>query len=434
MSPETLVRPREDYFTPTTVKQLLDKKTDLKQLHVDDECLTANGYHFSRKKRGLFPGIVEKLFDDRQMYKRKMIEAQKLYEETHKPQYLNDISRYTNFQMARKIQLNSLFGAWANYYFRYFDDRIAEGITITGQYIIQQVGRALDDYLNKIVGTKDFKYSFYSDTDSCYITLDPLVKKFYADKSKAEIVKILDKICEEKITEIINRSCNELAFYTNAFDPKIVFKREAIADRGIFVAKKRYALNVYNNEGVSYDPPKLKVMGLEIVRSSTPEAIRNTLRDAVRVAITEDESSLQTFISKAKQEFLKLPPEEIAFPRGVNGLKKYNSASHIYASGCPMHVRGALLYNHYLKEKNITHKYESIGEGDKIRFLYLLTPNSIKENCIGFIGKLPVEFLLTNYIDYDTMWDKSFIEPLNGIIEGMGWNTKPQATLSGLFS
>ena len=434
MSPETLVRPREDYFTPTTVKQLLDKKTDLKQLHVDDECLTANGYHFSRKKRGLFPGIVEKLFDDRQMYKRKMIEAQKLYEETHKPQYLNDISRYTNFQMARKIQLNSLFGAWANYYFRYFDDRIAEGITITGQYIIQQVGRALDDYLNKIVGTKDFKYSFYSDTDSCYITLDPLVKKFYADKSKAEIVKILDKICEEKITEIINRSCNELAFYTNAFDPKIVFKREAIADRGIFVAKKRYALNVYNNEGVSYDPPKLKVMGLEIVRSSTPEAIRNTLRDAVRVAITEDESSLQTFISKAKQEFLKLPPEEIAFPRGVNGLKKYNSASHIYASGCPMHVRGALLYNHYLKEKNITHKYESIGEGDKIRFLYLLTPNSIKENCIGFIGKLPVEFLLTNYIDYDTLWDKSFIEPLNGIIEGMGWNTKPQATLSGLFS
>jgi DNA polymerase elongation subunit (family B) len=434
MSPETLVKPREDYFTPTTVKQLLDKKTDLKQLHIDDECLTANGYHFSRKKRGLFPGIVEKLFDDRQMYKRKMIEAQKLYEETHKPQYLNDISRYTNFQMARKIQLNSLFGAWANYYFRYFDDRIAEGITITGQYIIQQVGRALDDYLNKIVGTKDYKYSFYSDTDSCYITLDPLVKKFYADKSKAEIVKILDRICEEKITEIINRSCNELAFYTNAFDPKIVFKREAIADRGIWVAKKRYALNVYNNEGVSYDPPKLKVMGLEIVRSSTPEAIRNTLREAVRVAITANEDALQAFIRDAKQEFLKLPPEEIAFPRGVNGLKKYGSASHIYAAGCPMHVRGALLYNHYIKEKNITHKYESIGEGDKIRFLYLLTPNPIKENCIGFIGKLPQEFLLTNYIDYDTMWDKSFIEPLNGIIEGMGWNTKPQATLAGLFS
>jgi DNA polymerase elongation subunit (family B) len=336
--------------------------------------------------------------------------------------------------MARKIQLNSLFGAWANYFFRYFDDRIAEGITTTGQLIIQQVGRALDEYLNKVCGTKDYKYSFYSDTDSCYITLDPLVKKFYADKSKAEIVGILDRICEEKITDVINRSCKELAFYTNAFDPKIIFKREAIADRGIFVAKKRYALNVYNNEGVSYDPPKLKVMGLEIVRSSTPEVIRNSLKEAVRVAITTDQQTMQDYIGAYKKEFMQLPPEEIAFPRGVNNLKKYSSASHIYATGCPMHVRGALLYNHYLKDKGITNKYESIGEGDKIRFLYLKTPNPIKENCIGFIAKLPAEFLLTNYIDYDTMFEKSFIEPLNGIIEGMGWTARPQATLAGLFS
>jgi DNA polymerase elongation subunit (family B) len=296
------------------------------------------------------------------------------------------------------------------------------------------VGEALDAYLNKICGTKDFKYSFYSDTDSCYITLDPLVKKFYADKPKEEILKILDQICEEKITEIINRACNKLAMYTNAFEPKIIFKREAIADRGIFVAKKRYALNVYNNEGVTYAEPKLKVMGLEIVRSSTPEAIRNVLKDAVKVAITQDEAALQLFITEAKKEFLKLSPEDIAFPRGVNGMSKYQSSANIYAKGCPMHVRGALLYNYYLKEYNITNKYESIGEGDKIRFLYLKTPNMIKENCIGFIGKIPAEFQLTNYIDYDTMWDKSFIEPLNGIIEGMGWTTSPQATLAGLFS
>jgi len=434
MSPETLVKPDADYHTATTVDQLLAKQTDLDDLQNADECLTANGYHFNRDRKGLFPGIVQKLFDDRQMYKKKMIDAQKLYEETHKASYLNDISRYTNFQMARKIQLNSLFGAWANYYFRYFDDRIAEGITITGQYIIRTVGRALDEYLNKIVGTKDFKYSFYSDTDSCYITLDPLVKKFYADKSKAEIVKILDRICEEKITGIINQACGELAAYTNAFEEKIMFKREAIADRGIWVAKKRYAINVYNNEGVTYTEPKLKVMGLEIVRSSTPEAIRKTLKEAVRVAITTDEATLQEFIGQAKKEFLKLPPEEIAFPRGVNGMRKYSSNTHIYDKGCPMHVRGALLYNHYLKEYQITNKYELIGESDKIRFLYLRTPNRIKENCIGFIGKLPTEFLLTNMVDYDTMWDKSFIEPLNGIIQGLGWTARPQATLAGLFS
>lgn len=434
MSPETLVMPQNDYHTVTTVNALLEKRTDLSNLKQNDECMTANGYYFKRDKRGLFPEIVDKLFADRQMYKKKMIEAQKLYEETKKPSYLNDISKYNNFQMARKIQLNSLFGAWANYYFRYFDDRIAEGITITGQYIIRTVGRALNEYLNKVCGTKDFEYSFYSDTDSCYITLDPLVKKFYKDKPKEEILKILDKICEEKITEVINKACGELADYTNAFESKIVFKREAIADRGIWVAKKRYALNVYNNEGVTYAEPKLKVMGLEIVRSSTPEVIRNVLKDAVKVAITQDEKALQEFIGKAKSEYMKLTPEEIAFPRGANNLKKYSSSSHIYAPATPMHVRGSLLYNYYLKEHGLTHKYELIGDGDKIKFLYLKTPNPIKENCIAFIGKIPMEFQLTAYVDYDTMWEKSFIEPLNGIIEGMGWNTTPQASLAGLFS
>lgn len=436
MSPETLVRPQDDYKVDVTVDSLLTASPDLNYLKDSDlnECLTANGYHFSRHKRGLFPEIVEKLFKDRQMYKKKMIEAQKLYEETKDKKYQNDISRYTNFQMARKIQLNSLFGAWANYYFRYFDDRIAEGITITGQYIIRTVGEALDQYLNKVCGTKDFKYSFYSDTDSCYITLDPLVQKFYANKSKADIVNILDKICEEKITGVINAACDRLAGYTNAFDRKIIFKREAIADRGIWVAKKRYALNVYNNEGVTYSEPKLKVMGLEIVRSSTPECIRNTLKDAVKVAITQDEAALQKFINTAKIDFMKLPPEEIAFPRGANNLKKYSSSSHIYGQGCPMHVRGSLLYNHYLRQYGLTKKYETIGDGDKIKFLYLRTPNPIKENCVAFIGKIPAEFKLDDYVDYETMWDKSFIEPLNGIVEGMGWNTSPQATLAGLFS
>ena len=363
-----------------------------------------------------------------------MIEAQKNYEDTKDPRYQNDISKYNNFQMARKIQLNSLYGAWANYYFRYFDDRIAEGITMSGQYIIRTVGRALDAYLNKICGTKDVMYSFYSDTDSCYITLDPLVKKYYADKTNEEIVAILDQICEEKIAPAINRACGLMSEYTNAYDNKITFKREAIATRGIWVAKKRYALNVYNNEGVQYEEPKLKVMGLEIVRSSTPEVIRQTLKNAVKVAITQDEAALQDFIKIAKNDYLKLAPHEIAFPRGVNNLAKYTSHTDIYAKGTPMHVRGALLFNHYVKQRGLDQRYPMIQEGEKIRFLYLREPNHIKENCIGFVGELPEELLLTSFVDYDTMWEKSFIEPLNGIIQGLGWTTKPQASLADLFN
>lgn len=436
MSPETLMEDYNPIAEPIGLSDVMSEKVDrlmAKQVNID-HCMSANGYYFSRDKKGLFPEIVAKLFKDRQDYKKLMIEAQKKYEETKDKKYQNDISKYNNFQMARKIQLNSLYGAWANYYFRYFDDRIAEGITLTGQLIIRTVGRALDEYLNKICGTKDVMYSFYSDTDSCYITLDPLVKKYYAGKTTEEIVNILDVICEEKITEAINAACSDLADYTRAFEQKIFFKREAIATRGLWVAKKRYALNVYNNEGVQYAEPKLKVMGLEIVRSSTPEAIRKMLKEAVTVAITKDENALQDYIVQARQKYDQLSPEAIAFPRGVNNLGKYTSRSDIYAKGTPMHVRGALLYNHYVKERGLSHKYQSIQEGEKIKFIYLRTPNTIKENCIGFIGELPPELLLTSYVDYDTMWNKSFIEPLNGIIESLGWNTSPQASLEDLFS
>ena len=436
MSPETLMTNFNPLAEPIGQSEVMSEKVDrLLAQSVDIEhCMSANGYYFSSEKKGLFPEMVAKLFKDRQDYKKLMIEAQKKYEDTKDPRYQNDISKYNNFQMARKIQLNSLYGAWANYYFRYFDDRIAEGITMTGQYIIRTVGTALDEYLNKICGTKDFKYSFYSDTDSCYITLDPLVKKFYAGKSNEDIVAILDQICEEKIAPAINKACKSLADYTHAFDEKIVFKREAIATRGLWVAKKRYALNVYNNEGVQYAEPKLKVMGLEIVRSSTPEAIRKILKQAVSVAITQDEAALQQFILQAREKFYQLPPEEIAFPRGVNNLAKYTSRSDIYAKGTPMHVRGALLHNYYVKERGLDRQYQLIQEGEKIRFLYLLTPNTIKENCIGFIGVLPPELGLTKFVDYNTMWDKSFIEPLNGIIESLGWNSSPQATLEDLFA
>jgi DNA polymerase elongation subunit (family B) len=363
-----------------------------------------------------------------------MLSAQSKYEETKDKSWQKEISKYNNFQMARKIQLNSLFGAWGNEFFRFYDSNIAEGITITGQYIIRTVGKALDDYLNKICGTTDFKYSFYSDTDSCYITLDPLVQKYFKNQSKEKIIDTLNKICEEKIVLAINKSCDKISDYTNAFDKKIYFKREAIADRGVWVAKKRYALNVYDNEGVRYKEPKLKVMGLEIVRSSTPEPIRDGLRQAVKLILTSDEQTLQTYVREFESKYRKMAPALIAFPRGVNGLYKYTDRASIYKQATPMHVRGALLYNFYLKEKKLDMKYELIAEGNKIKFIYLKEPNLIKENCIAFTNQIPEEFNLSQFVDYDTMFEKSFLEPIKTILNGVGWNAKPQATLEGLFS
>jgi len=431
LSPETQVKQNTKDIT---VNNLLQQKYNLNDLKESNYCMAANGYSYTRTKQGLFPEIVQKLFDDRQKYKKLMLSAQSNYESTKDKKWQKEISKYNNFQMARKIQLNSLFGAWGNEFFRFYDSNIAEGITITGQYIIQTVGAALNSYLNKICGTTNYMYSFYSDTDACYITLDPLVQKFYKDQPKEKIVEILDKICKEKIEQAINKSCDKLAEYTNAFETKIYFKREVIADRGIWVAKKRYALNVYNNEGVQYTEPKLKVMGLEIVRSSTPEPVRDALRQAVKLALTSTEQKLQDYIREFEYNYRKLSPELIAFPRGVNGIDKYTDKAKIYKSATPMHVRGALLHNFYLKEKKIEKKYELIKEGDKIKFIYLKEPNIIKENCIGFIGVIPEEFKLIQYVDYDLMFEKSFLEPLTTILNGVGWNAKPQATLEGLFS
>ncbi|NBP02343.1 MAG: DNA polymerase [Proteobacteria bacterium] len=430
MSPETIMPQGID----VSVNGLLKKDYLLDTLKEDNLCMAANGYSFKTDKQGIFPEIVQKLFDDRQKYKKLMIAAQKKYEETKDKQYQKDIARYNNFQMARKIQLNSLFGAWGNEFFRFYDDRIAEGITITGQYIIRTVGKALDGYLNKVCNTNDFTYSFYSDTDACYITLDNLVKKFYNDVPPEKLVNILDIICSEKIEKVINKACDDLMSYTNAFERKVYFKREVIAERGIWVAKKRYALNVYNNEGVQYAEPKLKVMGLEIVRSSTPEPIREGLREAVKIALTKTELHLQKFVREFEEKFRELQPEDIAFPRSVNGVIKYNDRSSIYKQGTPMHVRGALLYNFYLSKEKLDKKYEMIREGDKIKFLYLKEPNPIGENCIAFVSSIPEELNLKKYADYDTMFSKSFLEPMTTILNGIGWSAKPKASLEGLFS
>jgi len=430
LSPETMMPGGID----VTVNSLLNKEHSLDSLREDKLCMTANGYKFKTDKQGIFPEIVQKLFDDRQKYKKLMIAAQKKYEETKDKLYQKDIAKFNNFQMARKIQLNSLFGAWGNEFFRFYDDRIAEGITITGQYIIRTVGKALNEYLNKICGSNDYIYSFYSDTDACYITLDPLVQKFYKDMPREKVVEILDKICNDRIEKAINKACDDLMSYTNAYERKVYFKREVIADRGIWVAKKRYALNVYNNEGVQYKEPKLKVMGLEIVRSSTPEPIRDALREAVKLALTKTEAHIQKYIREFEEEYKTLRAEDIAFPRGVNGLDKYSDRASIYRQATPMHVRGALLYNFYLKEKKLEKKYELIQEGDKIKFLYLKEPNTIGENCIAFVSSIPEELQLTKYVDYNIMFEKSFLEPLTTILNGIGWSAKPKATLEGLFA
>ena len=260
-----------------------------------------------------------------------------------------------------------------------------------------------------------------------------MVDNFFPDKDTAKITELLDKIGTDKIEPAIDNAMVKLANYTNAFEKKIFFKREVIADKGVFVAKKRYALNVLDDEGLRLKDPKLKVMGLEIVRSSTPGPVRDSLKEAVRLVLTSTQEELHDYIEKTKAEFNSMEPEAIAFPRGCNNLQKYYSSADIYTKGTPIHVRGSLLYNNLIKENNLFVKYEQIQEGDKIKFLYLKEPNIIGENTIAFVTKLPTEFDVHKYVDYDTIFEKAFVEPLKNILNPIGWNTEPQATLEDLF-
>ncbi len=430
MSPETIV-PGFDF--EVSVDDQLDRYK-LDKLVEKNYAMAGNGSCYTRDKKGFMPELVQTFFNDRLKYKKLMQESQKKFQETGAKVYQNEIAKYNNFQMARKIQLNSLYGAMANQYFRFYDDRIAEGITMSGQLIIRDTAKALDKYMNKVCGTEDQVYSFYSDTDSCYVTCQKMVEEFFPDKDVDKVVGLLDQIATDKIEPAIATAMKKLGNYTNVFEHKIDFKREVIADKGVFVAKKRYALNVLDDEGLRLKEPKLKVMGLEIVRSSTPAPIRSSLKEAVRLVLTSDEEHLQNYIAEAQKTFNGLSPEEIAFPRGCNNLKKYTSQADIYQKGTPIHVRGSLLYNKLLKDNNLHLKYEKIQEGDKIKFLYLKEPNSLHENTIAFINKLPKEFDVNRYVDYNLIFQKAFIDPLENILKPLGWNTEPQATLEDLFS
>tara|TARA_X000001382_G_scaffold14412_1_gene9316 strand:+ start:26 stop:1051 length:1026 start_codon:yes stop_codon:yes gene_type:complete len=340
--------------------------------------------------------------------------------------------------MAKKISLNSAYGAIGNQYFRYYDLAIAEGITTAGQLSIRWIEKKINEYLNKLLETTNEDYVIASDTDSIYVTFDRLVNRVFKEgRDVQKIVNFLDTIATEKIEPFIDKSYQTLANMMSAYDQKMQMKREVIADKGIWTAKKRYILNAWDVEGVRYKKPQLKVMGIEAVKSSTPAPCRAKIKEALQIIMEGGEKQLNDFLISFRDEFTKLSPEEIAYPRSCNGLKKFGSSSSIFVKGTPMHIKGSLLFNHMIKEKGLTNKYQTIMEGDKIKFLELRQPNSLGSNVISFIGKFPDELDIHRFIDYDVMYIKSFIEPLSFITNIIDWKIDrsfgTQTTLEDFF-
>ncbi len=430
ISPETL---RDERHPTVSVKDILEKNLTF-EMHKDN-AVCANGAMYRKDKRGFLPELMEKMYNERVIFKKRMLEAKQEYEKTPTDNLVKEIARCNNIQMAKKISLNSAYGAIGNQYFRYYQLANAEAITLSGQVSIRWIENKMNDFLNKILKTEGKDYVIASDTDSIYLHLGPLVDVIYKDKEKdsESIVSFIDTICEKTLEPFIDQSYKELAEYVNAYDQKMFMKRENIADRGIWTAKKRYILNVWNSEGVQYHEPKLKMMGIEAVKSSTPAPCREMIKDALKLMMNGTEDDVIKFIENSRKEFRRLPPEEISFPRSVSDVTKYKSSNMIYIKGTPIHVRGALLFNYYIKKHNLTNKYSLIGNGEKIKFCYLKKPNKIHENVISFIQDFPKELQLDKYVDHDLQFEKSFIEPLRIILDSIGWKVEKTANLESFF-
>lgn len=340
----------------------------------------------------------------------------------------NDAAKYDVMQLGLKVTLNSAYGMIGNEFSRYFDTRIAEGITVSGQLSIRWIERKLDEYLNKVCGTTGHSFAVAGDTDSIYISLAPLVEKFFPDAPKEKIVKALDKLCEDKIQPVIDKSYTELADYMNAYQQKMFMAREVIADRGIWRAKKNYALNVWNSEGVAYDEPKLKIMGIESTRSSTPEVCRNAIKDTIALMMTATEADVQAYIKQFKDTFYKLPIEDISRNTGVSDIDKWVQPQG-FKSGTPYHVKGAIVYNRLLKEKGLNADYRTIRNGDKVKLVYLKKANPTHNNTIAYPDILPPELNLEKYVDKKVQYSKNYLDPVVSLLTLVGWSAEKKKTL-----
>jgi DNA polymerase elongation subunit (family B) len=435
ISPETFVR--DIGFKPTIddIIEGLYNDADLKDfMNKHNVTACGSGAMYTKNTQGFLPKLMENMYNDRVVWKKRMIKAKKAYEKAPTDELVKEIARCNNMQMAKKIQLNSAYGALGNQYFRFFDTKYAESITLSGQLSIKWMEKHINVYLNKLFKTEGEDYVLAVDTDSLYITLDRLVSAVMPDeKDVTKVVDFLDRVCEEKLEPFIDRSYADLGKYVNAYEQKMVMKREAIADRGIWTGKKHYILNVHDNEGVRYATPQLKMMGIEAVRSSTPSSCRIKIKEALKVIMQQSNEDLRDFVDDFEKEHRTLPYEEIAFPRGCRNLVKYSDAAQLYKKGTPIAVRGALVYNDQLRQKGLEKKVTMVYDGDKVKFCYMRLPNPTRSNIISVPASLDRRLGLHEYIDYEKQFDKGFKEPIRTICNAIGWELDKQYTLDQFF-
>jgi DNA polymerase elongation subunit (family B) len=428
ISPETLVPQRN---TEVSVESILSEHF----INKTDYCVCANGSMYNNTKSGFLPKLMEKLYNERVIYKKKMMAAKAEYEKNPSLEIQKKITVYNNYQNVKKTVLNSAFGTLGCEYFRYYDLRNAEAITYTGQAIIRWLENRMNAFLNKIAGTVDFDFAIAMDTDSIMVNFEPIIKRIFGDKEveMGKIIDFMDKVCSTKVQECIDNSFTEICDTLNSFGRHLSMKREKLCSSGLWVAKKNYIMNVWDNEGVRYAEPKIAISGISAIKSSTPAYCRTRIKEGIKLILEGDNDDIIRFIESCRKEFFGLTPEEVSSPKSVSNVNKYSAANNSYQKGTPMQSRASLVYNRYIKEQKLDMKYPLIKDGEKIKVCYLKMPNPINENVIAFIQRFPTDLGLGKFVDYNTQFEKTFISPLKAILDVIDWKTQETSTLDFLF-
>ena len=421
MSPETL----QPEMVDMNVERALDEGFPVTTN--GDFAVAANGARFSKTKQGFIPSVLEGYYSDRKLIQKeygKLAEEKERRKQAGETDFVEidtEMDRLYNEQMSIKILINSCYGAIGNAYFRHYDLRIAEGITLTGQLVIRWAQKTINKAINKVLDLpEDRDHVCYVDTDSNYINMAPLVERFKPE----DPIQFMDEVCEGGIGPALDNGFKALGQRMNTFKPRMEMGREVLADRGFWTSKKRYALRVWDQEGVRFSEPKIKIMGLDAVKSSTPVLMREWMKEYIKLVLADREYDAEDFIEDKREEFINMTPEEIAFPRTAN-LADWQ----IGAKGIPFHVRASLTFNGMLAETGLDKTYSKVYDGDKVKYLYLVEPNHIQSNIIAFPDVLPREAKLVDKIDYQTQFYKGFEKPMEAIRDAMGWHATGQTTL-----
>lgn len=354
---------------------------------------------------------------------------------TYAKQLQEEIDDSYLIEQSLKTQLNSSYGVLTNEYFRYFDIRLGEAVTKTGQLITQTIINSVNSYLNKILKT-NADYVVAGDTDSIIFTLEKVVNKYFPEDKRSDKQKIcnfVDQFCKTALTPAVEKECEIVKDYLNCNEQLIKFKREAIADSALWTTKKHYIMNILDNEGVRYDEPKFKIKGIEAIKTSTPAACRVALKSCFKIVLNGTEKELQQEVKQFKKHFMQLPIEDIAFPKSVNQLSKYQDYKDIYSKGTGIHIKASLLHNNLIKQLKLERQYSYIKEGEKIKYVYLKEPNPLRDKVIAFQTKLPKEFELDEYVDWKLQFEKTFLVPLNSVLQFVNWTATKRRDLTTLF-